>query len=184
MASSSTPCPQEVARCSRTAAAGSRSSCFSPSERRTLTSAHRRARRRRTQAPNLVAVRGVRGLSENGRTHEQHGEAAGRRHGAKKDRTGAGRPGRAITWKPLKPGRYNGYWESYKNEIAAYEFDKLLGLDMVPPYVERRVNGDLGAADVARRRDEFQGTGRTPAAPPQMAMRWAVQIMKAKMYAA
>jgi hypothetical protein len=52
----------------------------------------------------------------------------------------------SFAWKPLKPGRYNGYWESYKSEIAAYELDKLLGLNMVPPTVARRVNGDDGAA--------------------------------------
>lgn len=54
----------------------------------------------------------------------------------------------SASWKPLRPGRYNGYWESYKSEIAAYELDKLLGMDMVPPTVERRVNGELGAASV------------------------------------
>ena len=36
----------------------------------------------------------------------------------------------------------HGYWESYKSEIAAYELDKLLGLDMIPPTVERRVQGE------------------------------------------
>ena len=89
----------------------------------------------------------------------------------------------AITWKPLKPGRYNGYWESYKNEIAAYEFDKLLGLDMVPPYVERRINGDLGAAVMwLEGAKSFKELGGPPTAPSQMAFRWSVQIMKAKMY--
>ena len=39
------------------------------------------------------------------------------------------------------PGPPNGYWESYKSEIAAYELDKLLGMDMVPPSVEKRVEG-------------------------------------------
>jgi hypothetical protein len=52
----------------------------------------------------------------------------------------------SFAWKPLPPRMYNGYWESYKSEIAAYELDKLLGLNMVPPVVERRVNNDLGAA--------------------------------------
>jgi hypothetical protein len=52
----------------------------------------------------------------------------------------------SFAWKPLKPGRYNGYWESYKSEIAAYELDKLLGLNMVAPAVERRVTGITGAA--------------------------------------
>src|SRR5687767_3499721 len=27
----------------------------------------------------------------------------------------------AMTWKPIRPGMYNGFWESYKSEIAAYE---------------------------------------------------------------
>ena len=89
----------------------------------------------------------------------------------------------AITWKPLKPGRYNGYWESYKNEIAAYEFDKLLHLDMVPPYVERRINGDLGAAAMwLEGVKSFKDLGGPPTAPPQLAYNWSVQLMKAKMY--
>jgi hypothetical protein len=70
--------------------------------------------------------------------------------------TGVTRPKRArlspttpfssLTWKVLPPGMRDGYWESYKSEIAAYELDKLLGLDMVPPAVEREINGDTGAA--------------------------------------
>ena len=89
----------------------------------------------------------------------------------------------AITWKPIQPGRYNGYWESYKNEIAAYEFDRLLGLDMVPPYVERRINGNLGAAVMwLEGVKSFKELGGPPTAPSQFAFRWAVQIMSAKMY--
>jgi hypothetical protein len=41
----------------------------------------------------------------------------------------------------LQPGRYSGFFESYKSEIAAYKMDRLLELDMVPPTVERRHNG-------------------------------------------
>ena len=52
----------------------------------------------------------------------------------------------SAAWKILPPGRPAGYWESYKSEIAAYELDKLLGMDMVPPAVEKRVQGELGAA--------------------------------------
>ena len=52
----------------------------------------------------------------------------------------------SFAWKPIKPGLQSGYFESYKSEIAAYEMDKLLGLNMVPVVVERRHDGDLGAA--------------------------------------
>jgi hypothetical protein len=52
----------------------------------------------------------------------------------------------SFAWKPLRPGMQDGYFESYKSEVAAYELDKLLGLNMVPVVVERRVNNDLGAA--------------------------------------
>lgn len=52
---------------------------------------------------------------------------------------------RSAAWKPLMPGIYKGFWESYKSEIAAYELDKLLGLGMVPPVVERTIRGSRGA---------------------------------------
>ena len=56
----------------------------------------------------------------------------------------------SFTWKPLAPGRRGGYWESYKSEIAAYELDKRLALNMVPPVVEREVDGERGAAEIGR----------------------------------
>jgi len=43
----------------------------------------------------------------------------------------------------VRPGKYNGYWESYKGDIAAYKLDRLLQLDMVPPTVERRYNAEM-----------------------------------------
>ena len=43
--------------------------------------------------------------------------------------------------KPIEPGKYDGYWESYKSEIAAYRLDRLIELDMVPPTVEVRYKG-------------------------------------------
>jgi hypothetical protein len=55
-------------------------------------------------------------------------------------------PFASLTWKVLPPGRLRGYWESYKSEIAGYELDKLLDLHMVPPAVERVIDGETGAA--------------------------------------
>lgn len=50
--------------------------------------------------------------------------------------------------KHLMPSFRSGFWESYKSEIAAYEVDRLLGMDMVPPTVERRVGHDLAAVQL------------------------------------
>lgn len=58
----------------------------------------------------------------------------------------AGGPVASFAWKALRPSMQNGYFESYKSEVAAYELDKMLGLNMVPVVVERVVNHDTGAA--------------------------------------
>jgi hypothetical protein len=55
-------------------------------------------------------------------------------------------PFASFAWKPLRPGFHQGHYESYKSEIAAYEFDKLLGMNMVPPIIEREIDGEKGAA--------------------------------------
>jgi hypothetical protein len=47
--------------------------------------------------------------------------------------------------KYLPSGIKSGYWEAYKSEIAAYKLDRILGLDMVPPTIERRVGSDLAS---------------------------------------
>ena len=52
----------------------------------------------------------------------------------------------SMAWKAITPGMKNGFYESYRSEIAAYELDKMLGLQMVPPTVERQVERTTGAA--------------------------------------
>ncbi len=47
---------------------------------------------------------------------------------------------RDALWKNVT-GRPKGYIDSWKYEVAAYRVDKLLGLGMVPPTVERDHNG-------------------------------------------
>jgi hypothetical protein len=51
-----------------------------------------------------------------------------------------------MIWKPLDPIVYRGFRESPKADIAAYALDKLLQLEMVPPVVERELQGHRGAA--------------------------------------
>jgi hypothetical protein len=57
----------------------------------------------------------------------------------------AGGPVESAAWKAQPPGTHRGHPDNYKAEIAAYELDKLLDLQMVPPSVETRLRGSLGA---------------------------------------
>jgi hypothetical protein len=96
-----------------------------------------------------------------------------------------GGPVQYLAWKAIPPARYSGYWESYLSEIAAYELDRLLQLNMVPPTVEREYKSDKGAAVMwaspTRSFKEFGGKG-APDAPPIYAAAWAKQIAQAKMF--
>lgn len=92
----------------------------------------------------------------------------------------AGGPFSRMAWRPLRPGAYRGFRESYKAEIAAYEVDKLLGLDMVPPSVERQLGGNSGAAQLW-----VEGaTPWNPDAPPDEAerSRWEGQVVRMRMF--
>jgi hypothetical protein len=76
-------------------------------------------------------------------------------------------PVESLVFKVLPPGRRNGYWESYKSEIAAYELDKLLNMGMVPPAIERRIDGEMGAGVmwIEGIRSVKQAGGKVPSAP-------------------
>jgi hypothetical protein len=96
-----------------------------------------------------------------------------------------GGPFESMAWKPIRPGIYQGFWESYKSEIAAYELDKLLELNMVPPTIERRVNNDLGAAIMwctpTKSFKEFGGSG-VPTAPGRYFVSFNRQVVITKMF--
>jgi hypothetical protein len=85
---------------------------------------------------------------------------------------------KSFAWKPLRPGYYSGYWESYRSEIAAYELDKLLGLNMIPVTVERRVGGDNGAAILWLDGVRSWETVLPLPKPPH----WGPQIVRMKMF--
>lgn len=59
-----------------------------------------------------------------------------------------GGPVARMAWRALPPGVHRGFTESYRAEIAAYELDKLLKMDMVPPSVERQIEGHKGGAQL------------------------------------
>jgi hypothetical protein len=59
-----------------------------------------------------------------------------------------GGPVARMAWKPWPPGLHRGFWQSYKSEIAAYELDKVLKMDMVPPAVMRQLQDTNGAAQL------------------------------------
>ena len=51
---------------------------------------------------------------------------------------------RKALWKPIE-GLHKGFVENWRWEIAAYNLDKHLGLNMIPPTVERRFWGARGS---------------------------------------
>lgn len=84
----------------------------------------------------------------------------------------------SVAWKALPSSRRNGYRESYKSEIAAYELDKLLGLLMVPVAVEKRWKGETAAAILwvapVHQWKEVQALAK-----PE---RWNLEVIRMKMF--
>jgi hypothetical protein len=54
----------------------------------------------------------------------------------------------SANFKKLPMGRRSGFWEAHRSEVAAYQLDRLLHLDMVPVTVERPVEGELAAVQL------------------------------------
>jgi hypothetical protein len=67
--------------------------------------------------------------------------------------------------------------------MAAYELDKLLDLQMIPPTVERRVKNDLGAAILwVSPVKSFKQMGGPPTPPANHLDSWNRQMSRAKMF--
>jgi hypothetical protein len=84
-----------------------------------------------------------------------------------------------FAWKPLTPGYSKGFMESYKAEIAAYKLDRLLGLNMVPPIVERNMNGKNGAAVYWVENVRGWSVEKPPQGPEPG---WSLQLTRMKMF--
>jgi len=54
---------------------------------------------------------------------------------------------RQALWKDAE-GRQKGFLENWRWEIAAYKIDKLLGLNMVPPTIEKRFRKERGSCQL------------------------------------
>lgn len=91
-----------------------------------------------------------------------------------------GGPFARMSWKPLPPGVYRGFRESYKAEIAAYELDKLLRLDMVPPTVERELQGHKGAATLWV--ENVVGSAQGKTLDESRRAHWDTQIVRMAMF--
>ncbi|MBN2246253.1 MAG: hypothetical protein JW755_10460 [Candidatus Aminicenantes bacterium] len=76
-----------------------------------------------------------------------------------------------ITQKALwknPEGRMKGWLEGWKWEIAAYRIDQLLGLNMIPPTIEKRFKGNRGSCQLwvdteMSLKDKFEKKIKTPA---------------------
>jgi hypothetical protein len=71
-------------------------------------------------------------------------------------------------------------WDSYMADIAAYELDKLLELNMVPPVVEREYKGATGRASMWVEKAKMWNI-KTPPTPPN-ATAWSLQVIDMKMF--
>ena len=73
--------------------------------------------------------------------------------------------------------------DSYRHEIAAYELDKLLGLEIVPPCVKRRMGGDAGALClwVEGTMTEWERLARPDITPPDTED-WNRQMMTIRLF--
>ena len=71
--------------------------------------------------------------------------------------------------------------DSYRHEIAAYELDKLLALDMVPPTVERRVRGEKGSLQLWIENSMSETERRRQGVPLRDVGRWNEQIHTLRM---
>ena len=91
-----------------------------------------------------------------------------------------GGPVKRMLWQAMTSGPYRGFKESPTGNLAAYELDKLLQLDMLPPVVERDLLGHKGAATFWVENAQAV-TAEKPADASERA-RWESQLARMAMF--
>lgn len=88
-----------------------------------------------------------------------------------------------VKWKTDDDRVFFNVIDHYKNEIASYELDKLLGLGMVPPTVERQIGRDVGSLQfwVEGSMTEWERKREAKITPPDMEA-WNNQVSTIKLY--
>jgi hypothetical protein len=82
----------------------------------------------------------------------------------------------------VPPGRRDGFFESYKSEVAAYKMDRLLELDMVPPTVEIRYeNAPVSLQLWVKNTRMLSETQKVGARDPD-AVRWNRNLHRAQVF--
>jgi hypothetical protein len=92
----------------------------------------------------------------------------------------SGGPVARMAWRSPPSGPDRGFRENYKTEIAAYELDKLLRMDMVPPTVERYIQGKAGRAQLWVEKI-VDATGQGPSDAESQA-HWDAQLVRMVMF--
>lgn len=75
-----------------------------------------------------------------------------------------------------------GFRDSYASEIAAYELDRLIGLNQVPPTVEREIDGKTGSLQLWLEGCITEGERRRRDSQPPDADQWNQQMRRAKVF--
>jgi hypothetical protein len=92
----------------------------------------------------------------------------------------SGATARSAIVKVLPRKRLRGFWEGYQSEVAAYELDRILRLDMVPVTVERRIDGDR--ASVQLWIDRARLLSEVGAERPPRPYEWARQVRRQRVF--
>jgi hypothetical protein len=74
------------------------------------------------------------------------------------------------------------YEDSYRFEIAAYELDKLIGFDLVPPTVERRIGGRRGSLQMWVVDAMTEGDRKKKGISPPDIEAWNAQIHRLRLF--